>query len=107
MPIPCVMQCIGTSSGESKKRALSARVGSVSVFTRVSEASEEPGSLKPMWPGASDAEDLQVDPAGRRDRRLVVGAGVLDRRRVAVRHAHELGREARAARTTSRVITAR
>ena len=48
VPIPCVMQCIGTSSGESKNRALSARVGSVSVFTRVSEASDEPGSLKPM-----------------------------------------------------------
>ena len=42
------MQCIGTSSSESKKRALSARVCSVSVFTRVSDASDEPGSLKPM-----------------------------------------------------------
>ena len=48
--MPWVMQCMGTSSGLSKKRALSTRVGSVSVFTRVSEASDEPGSLKPMWP---------------------------------------------------------
>jgi hypothetical protein len=42
------MQCIGTSSIESKKRALSRRVCSMSVFTRVRDANEDPGSLKPM-----------------------------------------------------------
>ena len=48
--MPCVSTCRGTSSTEPKKRALSARVCSVSVLTRVREASEEPGSLKATWP---------------------------------------------------------
>ena len=44
------MQCRGTWSSASKKRALSLRVCSVSVFTLVRDANELPGSLKPMWP---------------------------------------------------------
>ena len=44
------MQCIGTSASDGKNRALSRRVCSVSVLTRVADANDEPGSLKPMWP---------------------------------------------------------
>ena len=51
VPMPCVMQCVGTwLMSLSKKRALAMRVRSVSVLTRVPEASDEPGSLKPTWP---------------------------------------------------------
>ena len=49
--MPWVMQCIGTwFTSLLKKRALSMRVRSASVLTRVPEANEEPGSLKPMCP---------------------------------------------------------
>jgi len=49
--MPCVMQWVGTwLMSSSKKRALSTRVCSASVLTRVPEASDEPGSLKPTWP---------------------------------------------------------
>ncbi len=50
VPMPCVRQCVGTSSMLSKNRALSARVAGVSAFRRVREASDEPGSLNPMCP---------------------------------------------------------
>lgn len=46
VPSPWVSTCRGTSSSEPKKRALSRRVTSVSVLTRVSDATDEPGSLK-------------------------------------------------------------
>ena len=59
---------IGTSSRRSKKRALSRGCARSGVFTRVSDASDEPGSLKPMWPVRADAEQLQVDTARRGDR---------------------------------------
>jgi hypothetical protein len=47
VPMPCVMQWVGTCSGVSKNRALSARVRAVSVLMRVDDANDEPGSLKP------------------------------------------------------------
>ena len=52
VPRPWVRQCIGTWSGESKNRALSARVFGASVLIRVREANDDVGSLKPMWPFA-------------------------------------------------------
>ena len=43
VPMPCVMQWVGTwLMSSSKKRALSTRVCSASVLTRVPEASDEP-----------------------------------------------------------------
>ena len=48
VPSPCVTTCRGTAcSWSSKNRALSERVARVSVFTRVREASDDPGSLNP------------------------------------------------------------
>jgi hypothetical protein len=48
--IPCVIARRGTSAGDSKNLALSARVDSASVTTRVSASRRAPGSLKPMCP---------------------------------------------------------
>jgi hypothetical protein len=45
-------------------------------------------------PGAPDAQDLQVDTAGRIDCRFVVGAGRPDRCRIAAWHPNVLGGEA-------------
>ena len=51
VPSPWVRQWVGTCSmSSSKNRALSIRVWRVRVLIRVREASEEPGSLNPMWP---------------------------------------------------------
>jgi hypothetical protein len=51
VPNPWVRQWAGTASMSSpKKRALSNRVWRVSVLIRVREASEDPGSLKPICP---------------------------------------------------------
>ena len=56
------MQCIGTWSGESKKRALSSRVCSVRVFTRVRDANELPGSLNPMCPSVPMPSSCRSTP---------------------------------------------
>jgi hypothetical protein len=53
---------------------LSCRVCAVRVFTAVREASEDPGSLKAMWPSGADAEDLQVHAARVRQLPLVGAA---------------------------------
>jgi hypothetical protein len=47
VPRPCVRQCVGTSSGRGKNRALSALVVALSRESRVRDANAEPGSLKP------------------------------------------------------------
>ena len=53
VPSPCVTTWRGTSSCRSSKNlALSSRVARVSVLRRVRDDSDEPGSLKPMWPSA-------------------------------------------------------
>jgi hypothetical protein len=47
VPRPWVRQCVGTSCGRGKNRALSALVVALSRESRVREANAEPGSLKP------------------------------------------------------------
>ena len=50
VPIPMVIASVGTSSFRSKNLALSEIVFSVSLTFRVRDASEDPGSLKPICP---------------------------------------------------------
>jgi hypothetical protein len=64
------MRWRGTSSMLAKNRALSWRVCSVSVVTRVRDPSEDPGSLNPLSVGAH-AEQLHVDWPRLHDRRVV------------------------------------
>jgi hypothetical protein len=47
---PWVMQCVGTSAGKAKNRALSARVRGARVLIRVRDPNDDVGSLKPMCP---------------------------------------------------------
>lgn len=47
---PCVIAWVGTSSRAAKNLALSCRVRSASLTTRVRDENAAPGSLKPMWP---------------------------------------------------------
>ena len=67
VPTPIVRAWCGTFSSPKKPLAASRRVTGSSVTRRVRLWRVEPGSLKPMWPGAADAEDLQVDAAGPAD----------------------------------------
>ena len=48
--MPWVIARAGTGRPAEKKRALSARVRSLSATTRVMLSNGEPGSLKAMWP---------------------------------------------------------
>ena len=48
VPIPWVTAWVGTCARAAKKRALSCRVRSSRVISRVPPSSGEPGSLKPM-----------------------------------------------------------
>ncbi len=83
VPTPIVMAVRGTLSSAKKSLAASLIVISSSAMRRVRVVRVEPGSLKPMWPDAADAEDQEVD-----------AAGLLDL--VLVRHAvrlHVLGRD--------------
>lgn len=51
VPTPTVSAVLGTlSTSLSKKREFATIVSVVSVFTRVREVREEPGSLNAMWP---------------------------------------------------------
>ena len=93
VPSPCVRQCRGTSSGESKNRALSARVCSVRVLTRVRDASDEPGSLKPMWPVRPMPSTCRSTPPAAAMSLLVALPGALGRSAVVARHAHQCGIE--------------
>jgi hypothetical protein len=65
-PTPMVMTCRGTSAGLPKKRALSAMVCGVSVFSRVRELREELGSLKPMCPSEPRPSSCKSIPPERR-----------------------------------------
>ena len=71
VPTPCVSTWCGTSSTEPKKRALSARVWVVSVLSRVRDASDDPGSLKPMCPSLPIPSSWRSTPPASRIARLV------------------------------------
>ena len=60
VPTPTVRDCLGTwSMSLSKKRALAVMVSWLSVFTRVLDTSEDPGSLNAMWPSGPIPETNQ------------------------------------------------
>ena len=63
--MPCVTTWRGGSSRSPKKRALSARVRPVSVFSRVREPSDDDGLVEADVAVGADAEQLQVDAARR------------------------------------------
>ena len=74
VPTPMVMARRGILSTPPNAATFCWSVVGVRALTRVRERRAERGSLKPMWPGFADAEELQVNAAEPLDRRLVAAA---------------------------------
>jgi hypothetical protein len=64
VPSPWVSTWRGTSCAASKKRALSGPGALARVLIRVVDASDELGSLNPMWPLVPMPEQLHRDRPG-------------------------------------------
>ena len=74
----------GMCSSPPKNGAFCLIVVGVSAFTRVRERSAESGSLKPMWPGLADAQQLQVNAAKALDGGFIAPAFLIQVRGQAV-----------------------
>ena len=99
------MQCVGTCSGESKKRALASRVDGARVLMRVREANDDVGSLNPMWPLAPMPRICtSIPPAAR----IAASYSLAANSRSAARPSGTRTRDASkpSGATTSRAITA-